>query len=373
MANAKVENKVLYICWGRKGGIPRFALEFAQNPEVWQDKNAYFSLSKNSDLFQETLPYAQQGFHISTYDSQLEFVLAILKLPILYFQLGKFIKQNKIKMAFTFSSHYLLPFFMPLFRLLNVKFVLLLHDPEFHLGEENSIRNMLQMILVRNADHILTLSNYASLIAQKNLKVPAHRITSLFHPPFYLNDAKSIDNKPLKIEKLLFIGRLQQYKNMAALLKIFEILKQKYPHVTLTIAGEGQIDQALLDQIKEAGISLIKRWIPDSEFPEILSQHDLLILPYSEATQSGAIAAAYGCNRPVVTTPVGGLIEQVEQGKTGMIAQSTEPEDMAKAVEFYLEDPKVYQGAIKEIAKHNAEYGWAVFIRNLWRVINLVK
>ena len=70
----------------------------------------------------------------------------------------------------------------------------------------------------------------------------------------------------------------------------------------------------------------------------MLSRYDLVVAAHTEASQSGVIAAAFGAGLPVVTTPVGGLVEQVTHGVTGMIAASASARAIADAVRTIAQD-----------------------------------
>ena len=53
-----------------------------------------------------------------------------------------------------------------------------------------------------------------------------------------------------------------------------------------------------------------------------------MILPYRSATQSGILNIAYGFNKPVIVTDVGGLAEFVLDGKTGIIIKPNSPQEI---------------------------------------------
>jgi glycosyltransferase involved in cell wall biosynthesis len=61
------------------------------------------------------------------------------------------------------------------------------------------------------------------------------------------------------------------------------------------------------------------------------------MLPYKSATQSGILGIAYGFERPVIVTNVGGLAESVEHGKTGLVVEPESPEALAEAVQQFYE------------------------------------
>ena len=64
----------------------------------------------------------------------------------------------------------------------------------------------------------------------------------------------------------------------------------------------------------------------------------IVVLPYESATQSGIVQMAYGFDKPVIVTDVGGIPEVVDEGKTGYIVPPKDHHALAEAVKkFYSE------------------------------------
>ena len=98
-----------------------------------------------------------------------------------------------------------------------------------------------------------------------------------------------------------------------------------------------------IESIKH-NVNVINRWIKDEEVSEIVEPADVVILPYTHATQSGVIPLAYAFSKPVIATNVGGLDEQVVEGETGYIVPSHNPQAIANAViRIYAEIDKPHK------------------------------
>ena len=112
---------------------------------------------------------------------------------------------------------------------------------------------------------------------------------------------------------------------------------------TLIIAGEFYDDkQQYLDLIAEAGIQssvrVVDQYIPNEEVPHYFKSADVVVLPYTSATQSGIVQIAFGLGVPVITTDVGGLPEAVDHGGTGLIVESASATSLANAILRYYSD-----------------------------------
>ena len=93
-------------------------------------------------------------------------------------------------------------------------------------------------------------------------------------------------------------------------------------------------------------------YIPDKEVEKFFAACDLVVLPYVSATQSGIAQIAYGFEKPVLATNVGGLPDVVLDGKTGRLVAPGNPAALAEAVvDFFREDRReMYKKNIEEQA-----------------------
>ena len=60
--------------------------------------------------------------------------------------------------------------------------------------------------------------------------------------------------------------------------------------------------------------------------------------PYVDATQSGVIAAAYGNGRPVIASRIGGLVDAVEDGVSGLLVPAGDAAALATALHRVVTD-----------------------------------
>ena len=129
---------------------------------------------------------------------------------------------------------------------------------------------------------------------------------------------------------VLFVGRFRKYKGLNLLAKAWPLVINS--NKTLTVAGKGRFP----NELQKNGARIIKKWLSNSEIEELISKSKLVVLPYVEASQSGVIAIAHSLSTPVVVTPVGGLVDQVIEGKNGLIAAEVTPKALAMAIDAAL-------------------------------------
>lgn len=100
-------------------------------------------------------------------------------------------------------------------------------------------------------------------------------------PFLYCTQALSDNIAPVgnrdKCVKLLFVGALEQRKNVAF---VFDALKEADFDYQLSIVGDGELRADLEREAEEKGINaLFQGACPNGEIPGIMAEHDLLVLP----------------------------------------------------------------------------------------------
>lgn len=134
----------------------------------------------------------------------------------------------------------------------------------------------------------------------------------------------------------LFFGLVRAYKGLDVLLQALAVARRTLP-VQLVVAGEFYQDRRPYEeQVAALGIGdavrLIDRYIPNEEVERYFLAADVVVLPYTSATQSGIAQIALSFERPVIVTRVGGLPEAVRDGETGLVVPPGDPQALAEAL-----------------------------------------
>lgn len=161
---------------------------------------------------------------------------------------------------------------------------------------------------------------------------------------------------------LLFFGFVREYKGLKNLLRAMPDVVECLGNIRLLIVGEFAGDKKdYLHIIDRLGISrsivIYDSYIPDREVEKFFMACDLVVLPYESATQSGIVQVAYGFEKPVLATRVGGLSEVVLDGRTGYLVEAGDSQQIAQGiVRFYEEEREdMFQ---KEIREQAEKYSW---------------
>ena len=137
---------------------------------------------------------------------------------------------------------------------------------------------------------------------------------------------------------VLFFGRVERYKGVRDLLAAWALMdKQKRLEWRLVIAGLGDIHRFWTGSLP-AGVEVRFRLIGDEEAIDLFRRCSLLVLPYTAATQSALIPAAYYFHKPVISTPSGALPEYVQEGETGWVVTGQHPPSFSRCLSAALSD-----------------------------------
>ena len=253
-----------------------------------------------------------------------------------------------------------------------IKQLLTLHDAGTHHPTNN--RSLRMILLEKYTEFInrrfykrvdkFVLMSPESVVTFGNLyphyKEKAVMITLGAHLPD-ANEIKPVEMNA-KSDYLLFFGRIDKYKGIGNLLKVYQNISDKA--LPLVIAGGGNFteeEKSLINQCNN--LTVINRYIDDGEMKWLLHHMTASVLPYIEATQSGIIPLAYLFSKPVVVSNVAGLTQFVVNGKTGIIC-STQNEWKNALIEMTSETARAFEKEILEYYSKNMD--WNANVRELF-------
>ncbi len=354
---SRSRTKVLLWYWGRRGGGPRYTYELARALLEDGDLELHLSLSRQSEIFDEFATLQAPGWHIDTYTGLGQAAAATLRLPLVRHGFWRYVADQEIDLVVGTMSHiWNVPVLLG--RRSRPPYLLVLHDALPHKGDDVPLRGWLLGKETTYADGVVTLTQHVRDVLCTEHGYPSSASWVVPHGVFaYARGAmrRAAKGRP---HRLLFFGRLLPYKGLDLLLEAFGLLRERRQDVELVIAGPGDAApyKGQIDQL--AGVHLDNRWIEEGEIGAIFRGADICVLPYREASQSGVVATAYAAGIPVVTTPVGGLVEQVHHERTGIVCEAVSAEAIASAVARLLDSPQLMQkcahGAAREAEENLA-------------------
>ena len=255
------------------------------------------------------------------------------------------------------------------------KLVLTVHDPFPHTGEQSLRREFFRKLAMRNIPRFILLNE-----KQKGEFIKRYKLRSeqVFNSRLGVYDCihnfiKKVDDQAQPIKNILFFGRISPYKGVEYLLEAMKLVHQKIPDATLTIAGGGKIYFDLAPYQNLPYIEIRNHYIGMEELAELIARTQIVVCPYTDATQSGVIMTAYSLCKPVIATAVGGLVEMVDDGKSGLLVPPKNVEALASSICMLLSkyDRLISMETFIRHRYYEGEYSWGNITRDYINVYSL--
>ena len=139
---------------------------------------------------------------------------------------------------------------------------------------------------------------------------------------------------------ILFVGRLVEHKNLPRLLQAFAQVVKQRPRTRLLLAGSGPLHDALAAQIGQLGLQDHALLLGEqSEVPALMEAADLVVLPSLREGLSNVVLEAMALGRAVLSTPVGGIPQAIDNGRHGVLVEPTDTDALARALLTLIDDP----------------------------------
>ncbi len=240
----------------------------------------------------------------------------------------------------------------------DLKVVFTQHDATQHPGEEAWLKARLTRWTAGRCDRIVVhAERLREVLVERGY--PKDRVAVIPHGDygFLRRHAPDVPEEPL----ILFFGRVVKYKGIEVLCRAERLLADRLTGYRVVVAGEGD-PSFFEEEIGPSGrVTLINRFLADEEVADLFQRARLVVLPYTEASQSGVLAIAFAFGKPAVVTTVGGLPEAVAHGEAGILVPPSDEVALAEAIERLWCDPGLRQ-TLGEAGKRLVEstIGWPI-------------
>lgn len=198
------------------------------------------------------------------------------------------------------------------------------------------------------ADKLITLSEKAKNDLQRwgcrrNIRVETtlvdKKLLQHVDETFIVNKFHQMDQK----FNLLFLSRVEKRKGVYELLAAYDKLFND-PEIgirlNLSICGDGtaleEVNQWIASQ-KLSGVEL-KGFVSGAQKRKAFEDAHLFVFPSHSEGMPNAVLEAMGFGLPVITTPVGGVVDFFVHGKNGYFISINNVQDMTKKIMTLLQD-----------------------------------
>ena len=233
----------------------------------------------------------------------------------------------------------------------SIPLVTTVHDVTVHPGDRDTsaLPAWSTTLMARQSDHLVVHGEALRELAAARFGKPIDRVHVLHHPAItrYLRLAEDrglTAAPPGEGLRLLMFGRIFAYKGLTTLLRAESLLPGGPGEPRITIAGRGDDPMERRDLMRDPGRYDIRhRFIEDAEVAQLFLDTDVVVLPYTEASQSGVLLLAASFGKPVIVTDVGELRATVEPAGIGLVVPPDDPPALAAAIARLSAQPALRQ------------------------------
>jgi D-inositol-3-phosphate glycosyltransferase len=207
--------------------------------------------------------------------------------------------------------------------------------------------------------------------------IPCGVDLELFHPrPQDEAKARLESEFPPNHKMVLFVGRIEPLKGIDVLLKAMALVLQEHEELRericlCIVGGDPDADCANMDR-EMARLHQMREGLGISDVVTFLGKRDQQALAYhysaaevcvvpSHYESFGMVALeAMACGTPVIASRVGGLTFTVQDGRTGFLVPSDDPEKLAEKLALLLSDGQLRRQMGLRAADLSRRYGWPI-------------
>jgi glycosyltransferase involved in cell wall biosynthesis len=167
------------------------------------------------------------------------------------------------------------------------------------------------------------------------------------------------DRDPLA-PRFICTRNLERHYGVDVVLEAFAWIRARHPGATLVMAGDGSQMAALQARAARLGTKGARfvGAVPPAGMPGWLARSDVYLNASVVDNQPVSIIEAMASGLPVVSTPVGGIPEMIEDGRSGRLVPVDDPRAMADAALDLLARPTYARALAREARARAARHAW---------------
>lgn len=228
--------------------------------------------------------------------------------------------------------------------LLGISFTLHAHAADLFSRNIKSVSQQLE-----NSPGIITISQFhKKFITDLSSNIKSNKVHVIYcglEAEIFTPAAK----EPSEQIKILSIGRLIEKKGFEYLIDACAELSKENLSYRCEIGGSGPLYEKLQGMINRLGLQndvTLIGVLEQYEVIELYQENDIFVLPCvvgSDGNRDGlpvVLIEALSCELPVITTPVTGIVELIEDKRTGLLVKERDVLGLVEAIKTLMFDEK---------------------------------
>ncbi len=244
------------------------------------------------------------------------------------------------------------------YSLIPVSYFVAVHGTEIR-DDKISLRRRLKgylskwrQVALLNAKGIFPVSNFSARLVA-SLGIEQNDIEVIFNG-VNTQHFKPITNHPKnnRHRTLLTVARLDLNKGHDYVLKALAILREQGFTPNYTIVGQGPEETRLRQMVQDLGLEdqvIFAGFVSGDQLPSVYTSCNIFVMASREIPGRLDLVEGFGISfleasasgLPVVAGNSGGISDAVQHGRTGLLVNPDNPEDIASAIKRLLTDDKL--------------------------------
>ncbi len=307
----------------KTGGLERLLVEFARHTDPSRFKLHFISLGDRGTVADEI---ERAGWAVTTINQPKGIC------PTIVWRLAKLFRRCGADVV---HAHNLRPliYCAPAAMLAGAKLLHTRHGQQYGAGRRAAGQLRLASVL---AEYVVCVSREGAELSRAQ-GVAEYKLRTLHNG---IDVSRFNYTGPRAEGPAVMIGRLSPEKGVENLIRAMAIIAGLEPGFRLEIAGDGRCMGELRELSHSLGLGTYVRFLGEvRDVAEVLQRASMFVLPSKTEGISLTLLEAMSSGLPVIATRVGGTIEVIEEGVSGLMVTAKSPAELAGAMLRVYREP----------------------------------
>ncbi|MFA7253716.1 MAG: glycosyltransferase family 4 protein [Patescibacteria group bacterium] len=162
------------------------------------------------------------------------------------------------------------------------------------------------------------------------------------------------------------IGSLNKQKGQIHLIRAFAGVNTKYPLATLEIIGDGPELEVLKEEVRRLSLKKHVTFLGEKkDITRYMRHWSVFALPSIAETFGIVLLEAMNAGVPIVASKIGGVVDIIEDGKEGLLAEPASEKDLALKLLEILDHPALAAKLKRNAYERVKEFDWTKVIKKI--------
>jgi glycosyltransferase involved in cell wall biosynthesis len=247
-------------------------------------------------------------------------------------------------------------------------------DPIDYMKRKVGILYPFLKLVFKKSDRIQAISNYlADWAKSMGALCPVTVIPNGVDVERFIN---SDHKQPFDVGNSMWIITTSRLVEKNGVGDIIESLVHLSENTRLIILGNGPLEDKLKVKARELGVAdrvVFEGFVAHEKLPGYLHNSDVFVRPSLSEGMGNSFIEAMAASIPVVATPVGGIVDFLEDGETGLFCDVKNPASIAQKVDKLIKDHESRDYIVKNALNMvKSRYHWDTVAKEMlkWLTVN---